>query len=204
MKIYDAEQNVEIKGQILFSLSQNNNPRARAKLGESASYSGGKIELSKKAIFGLSQRGGDASVGELSKIFDADTNTEIRKQVLFAFSQINSSEAQAKLLDAARTADNVEVRKQAIFWIGQRGGEAAVGTLTKLYEAEQTVELKKQILFALSQSNNPSARAMLGQIARSAGAIIEALKHSIFGLSQRGGDASVDELSKIFDADANT
>ncbi|MCI0659723.1 MAG: tetratricopeptide repeat protein, partial [Acidobacteria bacterium] len=45
MKLYDTEQNADLKKQILFSLSQNNNPRARAKLSEIASSSGSSIEL---------------------------------------------------------------------------------------------------------------------------------------------------------------
>src|SRR5262245_27522150 len=204
MKLYDTEQNDEIKGQILFSLSQNNNPRARSKLREIASSSGSNIELRKKAIFGLSQRGGDASVDELKKIFDADSNTEIRKQVLFALRQIHSQEAQLILVRAAQEADNAEVRKQAIFWIGQGGNDEAVDALMKLYDAEQNDEIKGQILFSLSQNNNPRALAQHGALASSSGSNIELRKKAIFGLSQRGGDASVDELSKIFDADSNT
>jgi HEAT repeat protein len=182
----------------LHALSQHNSARAREFLSELA-RSAPSLQIRKDAIFWLGQRGGEAVVDELMKIYDADSNLEIKKQVLFALSQ--HSGARAKLLEVARSGADLELRSQAIHWLGQSGG-AAVEELIQIYDADTNERIRKQVIFALSQSNNARAQAKLQEIARASDSL-EMRRQAIHRIGQQGGAQAVDSLIQLYDAEKN-
>jgi len=132
--LYQSNNSREVKKQIIFAASINNNDGNASsrsddgvnfliKLAESES----DRELRKQAIFWLGQRAGKRSLEVLGNVVEkSDDDTEVQKQAVFAISQRPKDEAVPLLIKIARTHPKAAVRKQAMFWLGQTGDERAV------------------------------------------------------------------------------
>jgi HEAT repeat protein len=201
-KIYAAEQDREVKEQVLHAFSQMNSPRAYAGLLEVARAGGADAELRQTAIHWIGERNEAQAVDDLMRIMAGERDDDVRGAVLHAFSQMNDPRAQARLLEVARGGGDasVELRSQAIHWVGQRQGDAVVDELMSIYRADRNEEVRGAVLHALSQQSNPRARASLLEVAR-AGDDPEMRSQAIHALTQVDDEASVAELVKLYDSE---
>ncbi len=199
-KLYAAERDQDVKGQILRALAQINGPRAYAKLLEAA-RAGDDAELRQQAVHWLGERKESQVVDDLSKLLSTERDEDVRGSIIHALSESKDPRAQARLLEAARSGDSVELRAQAIHWLGQRGGDAVVDELLSIYRADRNEEVKGAVLHALSQSRSARARAALLEIARG-DADADMRGQAIHALTQFGDDAAtVEDLVKLYDAE---
>jgi HEAT repeat protein len=124
----------ELKRQILFATSVNDNKDAGLDFLINVASNDPERELKKQAMFWLGQRAGERSLKFLGDVIEKnDGDTEVQKQALFAISQRQKDEAIPLLLRVAKTHPSLPVRKQAIFWLGQSGDDRAVGFFKELF-----------------------------------------------------------------------
>ncbi|HWT01553.1 MAG TPA: HEAT repeat domain-containing protein [Pyrinomonadaceae bacterium] len=110
--------------------------------------------------------------------------------------------ATALLLDVIRNQTDRQLRVVAIQALGRTGDESVLPLLKELAETSTDDEVSKAAVFAISRFEGAGARGLLLELARS-GKSVEVRKDAIFWLSQ-GGDAAMDELMRIYEADRNT
>ncbi len=124
----------ELKRQILFATSINDNKDAAVDFLINIASNEPERELKKQAMFWLGQKAGERSLKFLGDVIEKpDGDTEVQKQALFAISQRQKDEAIPLLLRVAKTHPSLPVRKQAIFWLGQSGDDRAVGFFKELF-----------------------------------------------------------------------
>jgi HEAT repeat protein len=125
--LYKEMSNREVKKQIIFAISINNDEDGSLAFLIDAAKDDTDREARKQAIFWLGQKAGKRALEALGDTLNSnDADTEIQKQAVFAISQRNRDEAVPLLIKIARTHAKGEVRKQAIFWLGQTGDERAL------------------------------------------------------------------------------
>lgn len=126
LKLYDAEQAVDVKRSVLQSLSDIKSTRVEDKLFEVA-RSNDSIDVRRQAIRLLGERVGKRSFEFLSQTAQSpDGNTEVQVQAVRAISERRAEESVPLLIKIARTHPNQQVRKQAIRSLGESGDPRAV------------------------------------------------------------------------------
>ena len=125
--LYESVAIREVKRQIIFAASINDNKDAAVNFLIKVAGSDADRDLRKQAIFWLGQKAGQRTLAVLGEtVNDANADTEVQKQAVFAISQRPRDEAIPLLIKIARTHQKPAVRKQAMFWLGQTGDERAV------------------------------------------------------------------------------
>jgi HEAT repeat protein len=110
----------DLRGKIVFAVSQTNRPEAAAWLLDLARDKSFDVDVRKDAIFQLSQRR-RIDLDQLSTLYDQSKGeSEIQDQVLFVFSQRSEPASVDKLMAIAKSDPDVERRKKALFWLGQK------------------------------------------------------------------------------------
>jgi HEAT repeat protein len=126
LRLYDAEQSMEVRRAILQSLGEIKSPRVEDKLFQVASADE-NLELRRQAIHALGERAGQRSLKFLSDTAErADGNAEVQVQAVRAISERPADEAVPILIRIARTHPNPVVRRQAIRSLGESGDPRAV------------------------------------------------------------------------------
>ena len=124
----------ELKRQILFATSINENKDAAVDFLINIASNEPERELKKQAMFWLGQKASERSLKFLGDVIEKpDGDTEVQKQALFALSQRQKDEAIPMLIRIAKTHQNLAVRKQAIFWLGQSGDERALAFFKEIF-----------------------------------------------------------------------
>ena len=125
--LYGGIANREVRKQIIFAASINENKDSAVDFLIKVAGSDQDREARKQALFWLGQKAGERSLGALSDtINNSDVDTEVQKHAVFAVSQRSKDEAVPLLIKIARTHGKPEVRKQAMFWLGQTGDDRAL------------------------------------------------------------------------------
>jgi hypothetical protein len=132
--LYTQVTGRELKRQILFATSINENKDAAvAFLINIASHEQDR-ELKKQAMFWLGQKAGERSLKFLGDVVEKNSeDIEIQKQAILAISQRQKNEAIPLLIRVAQAHPSLAVRKQAIFWLGQSGDDRAVAFFKELF-----------------------------------------------------------------------
>jgi HEAT repeat protein len=126
-------QNREVRKQITFAASINENKDEAVTFLISLATNERDTDVKKQAIFWLGQKAGERSLKALGDTVNSnDADTEVQKQAVFAISQRPKDEAIPLLINVAKTHPKAAVRKQAIFWLGQTGDERAVAFFKEL------------------------------------------------------------------------
>ena len=114
----------------------------------------------------------------------------------------NEFRARAKVLEVARNqSENAELRATAIRVLGNREDGAALDDLVRIYETDTNREIKEQIINTLADIEDPRAYAKLVEVARNPAGDSDLRRHAVRRLGDREGEASVDELFRIFEAE---
>lgn len=125
-QLFRGVQSREVRKQIIFAASVNEDADASAQFLIQAATSEKDTDVRKQAIFWLGQKAGKKSLDALTDTIDNDPETEVQKQAVFAVSQRPKDEAVPILIKVAKSHPKVAVRKQAYFWLGQTGDPRAV------------------------------------------------------------------------------
>jgi HEAT repeat protein len=119
LKIYDADQNVDIRKSVISGFSRRKSERAGAKLLEIARGSD-NIELRKAAISAIARRSGEGSLDILLGLYDTEKNEELRDQIINSLGNFNDQRVIRKLIEIARNPQTpIERRKRAIGWLSR-------------------------------------------------------------------------------------
>lgn len=173
-------------------------------LAEIVRNAGERQEVRKQAAHAIGASRDRAALGTLQSLYGAVAEREVRRAIIHAVAENEDRDgALAFLLRVARTDADREARKHAVHRVGELGGDAAVEELMKLYAAEQDRDARRAVLHALSEIDSPRAQSRLVEIARSSAEPTDLRRQAIHWLGERAGEAGLDELIRIFDADAN-
>lgn len=159
-------------------------------------------ELRVTAFRHLADEEGEAVVEDLMRLYDAERDLEVKEHYLHSFENMDGPRARAKLLEVARSsAEKTELRRTAIRVLGNAENAGAFDELTRIYETESNREIKEQIIQSLADMDDPRAQTRLLDIARNGAGDAELRKMAIQRIGDREGEASVDALIKIYDAE---
>lgn len=184
LQIYNADQNLEVRRQLVHAFSDMKDPRGLQKLLEIArGTSSDHLELRRSALHFLADKegGGDQMVDELMRIFEADPSVEIKRQILHVFGDMKSPRARAKVAEVARGQNYPAALRGAAIRhiIDQRDDEQSVALVISLYDAESSVEVKRTLLHALGESKQKAALRKLMAVARNAAEPIDMRRTAI-------------------------
>src|SRR3954469_19056261 len=105
-----------IKEKALFSLSQQNEPRAQQILRDFALRESESGDLREKAIFWLGQRRSTENTEFLRNLYSRLTNEDLKEKVLFSLSQQRGAGNEQWLMNIALDPkEDIELRKKALF-----------------------------------------------------------------------------------------
>lgn len=156
-------------------------------------------KLRQTAIHRLGEAGGEAVLDELMRIYTSDPDLKIKQQVLHALAHMDGPRASAKLLEIAQNnGENVELRKTAIHRLAERDG--SFDNLLRIYDTDRTLDIRKRLLNAFAESDDPRADAKLLDVART-GDNIELRRYAIRRLGEHNGEAMLDELMRLYQAE---
>src|SRR4051812_3859971 len=145
-----------IKEKALFSLSQQNEPRAQQILRDFALRDSENSDLREKAIFWLGQRRSTENTEFLRNLYSRLTDEDLKEKVLFSLSQQRGAGNEQWLMNiAVNPKEDIELRKKALFWAGQSG--VATSELSALYARRADTEMKEQMIFVFSQRQHDAA-----------------------------------------------
>jgi HEAT repeat protein len=119
MRLYQTEQSLEVKRDILNAFSDMNSPRAKTKLYEIARNTSENIDLRRNVIRRIGERHDAQSVELLITLYDAESNFDIKRTILHSLAESNQKTALRKLMQVARTDASTDLRRQAIQRIGE-------------------------------------------------------------------------------------
>lgn len=118
--LFRKTKEVELRGKIVYAVSQMRRPEAAAWLLDLARDKSFDVETRKGAIFHLSQRG-KLDFEQLSTLYEQSKGEpEIQDQILFVYSTRREPIAVDKLMAVAKSDPDIDRRKQALFWLGQK------------------------------------------------------------------------------------
>ena len=202
VQLYNAEQDPDIKRQLVHGFFDTEDARALPKLVEIARNGAENMDLRREAIRWLAEQENNAAAFDsLSQIYAADQSVDLKRQILHAYSEMKDPRARARLLEVARnSADDKELRRQAIHWLGEQEGEAGLDELMRIYAADRDNEIRRQILHALSEMESPRARQKLVEAART-GDNVELRRQAIHFLGEEDDAPTLDLLISIYDAE---
>lgn len=159
-------------------------------------------ELRHIAIRRLADEGGEAIVEDLVRLYDAERDEEVKAHILRTFEQVSGARSRAKLLEVARSpSERMELRQTAVRILGEREDGDALADLESLYQSETNREIREQIIRTFADMDDPRAFTKLVELARNPSGDSELRESAIRKLGDRPGDASVEELFKIYDGE---
>src|SRR6266536_5219364 len=165
MKIYSSDPDGEVKRAVLHALAETKSPGARARLLNLARTEADP-ELRKRAIHMLAERG-EAVIGDLISLYDAERVPEVRRTVLQSLSEIRGSRVEDKLFEVARADESLDLRRQAIRLLGERAGKRSLEFLSATAQStDANTEVQIQAVRAISQRKGEEAVPLLIKIAR--------------------------------------
>jgi HEAT repeat protein len=119
LKIYDADQTLEIRKVTIAGFGHRKSERAGNKLLEIA-RGADNIELRKAAISGIVTRSGEKSLDSLIGLYDSEKSEELKDRIINAIGSLNDPRVTRKLIEIARNPQSpIERRKRAIGWLSR-------------------------------------------------------------------------------------
>jgi len=157
LRIYEADQLLEIRKAVISGFGNRKSERAGAKLVEIIRGSD-VIELRKAAVSALSRRGGEKVIDTLLSLYDTEKNEEIKDSIMNALgsgSVIYTAQGQAVGVTAAST-------------VGSRSRMNDQRVIRKLIEIARNpqtpMERRKRAIGWLSRSNDPEVLRFLEEL----------------------------------------
>ncbi len=153
--------------------------------------------LRRKAVFLVSQKGGEDAADILMQTAKNDPDQETREQAVFWLGQVRSERAVPLLEDLLKNSTDRETKDKAIFALSQQSSPRAGQILRDFAEREsENEELREQAIFWLgqkrSEENANYLKSLYSRVKR------DALKDKIiFSLSQQRGFGNAEWIMNI-------
>ena len=158
-------------------------------------------KLRRSAAHAIGQSRDRGAVSTLQRLYEAVKDLELRRSIISAVgNSIHEPQpAFTFLLAVAKNDPDWEARRAAVRRLGNFQREDAVDELMKIYASDPQLDVKRNALRALAETKSPKAQARVLEVART-DANPELRKQAIRVLAEQG-EAAVDDLLKLFDAD---
>jgi HEAT repeat protein len=166
IKIYDTDQNRDVRAQILRALSESRTTRGNAKVIEIARGDAdeGIRELAIRSVAGIKD---PAALDELMRIYDSAQTLRIRSFVVRALMERREDpRARAKVWEIARKDPAPELRSYAIRNLHGDDEEQTIAQFVALYDSEQNQMVKSVLIRGFGESKHKVALQKLMTIAR--------------------------------------
>jgi len=153
--------------------------------------------LRRKAVFLVSQKGGEEAADILMQTAKNDPDQETREQAVFWLGQVRSDRAVPLLEDLLKNSKDNEIKNKALFALSQQSAPRAGQVLRDFAEREtEDQELREQAIFWLGQKRSEdNATYLKGLYTR---VKTDALKEKIiFSLSQQRNFGNAEWIMKI-------
>jgi HEAT repeat protein len=153
--------------------------------------------LRRKAVFLVSQKGGEEAADILMQTAKNDPDQETREQAVFWLGQVRSERAVPLLEDLLKNSKDRETKDKALFALSQQSSPKAGQILRDFAERESEDEqLREQAIFWLGQKHSEDnanyLKALYGRVKS------DALKDKIiFSLSQQRGFGNAEWVMQI-------
>lgn len=195
MKIYSSEMDADVKRAVLHALAETKSPGAQARLLELARTEANP-DLRKHAIHVLAERG-EAVIGDLINLYDAERVPEVRRTVLQTLSEIKGTRVEDKLFEVARADENVELRRHAIRLLGERAGKRSLDFLSSTAQSNDgNAEVQMQAVRAISERSAEESVPLLIKIAKTH-ANQAVRKQAIRALGESGDPRAVEFFREV-------
>jgi HEAT repeat protein len=160
-----------------------------------------KLRRSAAHAIGHSRERG--TIPTLQGLYETVKEPEIRRSIISAAgNSLDEQPAFTFLLGIAKSDPDHESRRTAVRQLGHFQRDDAVEEVMKIYSSDTNVEVKRAALRSLAETKSTRAQARLLEVARTE-TNAELRKTAIRVLSERG-EAAIDDLIKIFDAEPST
>jgi HEAT repeat protein len=157
-------------------------------------------KLRRSAAYAIGQSHDRGAMSTIQSLYDSVKIVEIRQGLINAAGDSDEKQpAFAFLLSIAKTDPDWDLRRTAVRNLGHFQREDAVDELLKIFSSDTNLDIKRTALRALAETKSPRAQARLLEIAKTDNNP-ELRKQAIRAMSERG-EAAVDDLIKIFDAE---
>ena len=153
--------------------------------------------LRRKAVFLVSQKGGEEAADILMQTAKNDPDRETREQAVFWLGQTGSDRAVTLLDDVLKNSNDKEIKDKALFALSQHRSARAGQILRDFAErSSEDAELREQAIFWLGQKRSEeNANYLKGLYSR---VRTDALKDKIiFSLSQQRGFGNAEWIMNI-------
>ncbi|HEU5131408.1 MAG TPA: HEAT repeat domain-containing protein, partial [Pyrinomonadaceae bacterium] len=159
LRIYDADQSLEIRKAVINGFVNRKSERVGNKLVEIA-RSSDNVELRKAAVSAISRRGGDKAVEFLLNLYDTEKNEEVKDQIIYSLGSGNAFHLNQAVSEAAM------VSGQHTYTSGGRTNDQRV--VRKLIEVakdpQSPMERRKRAIGWLSRSKDPEVLKFLEEL----------------------------------------
>lgn len=133
-RIFQKEENVEMRKRILFSAAQLHGAEVVDYIADIVKTEKSP-EVLKDAVFFLSQVDDESkAVRTLASLYRSESGRELKESIIFALAQCDDKEAMRKLLDIAKTEKDTELKKEALFWLSQSSGNESADYIETVLE----------------------------------------------------------------------
>ncbi|HEX3251511.1 MAG TPA: HEAT repeat domain-containing protein [Pyrinomonadaceae bacterium] len=158
------------------------------------------FKLRRSAAHAIGQSRDRGAIATLQDLYGSVKEAEVRRSVISAAgNSIDEQPAFTFLLGVAKNDADWESRRTAVRQLGHFHRDDAVEELMKIYANDANVEVKRAALRSLEESKSARAQSRLLEVARTE-TNPELRKTAIRVLGERG-EAAVDDLIKLFDAE---
>ena len=131
-QLYGRLQGVELKKQVLLSISQMDTQEGGRWLVQVARNPQESPELRKQALFWAEQC--EVPTSEFAALYASSQDRAMREQLVFVLSQRGDKAAADKLFEIAKADPDRELRKKALFWLGQMDDPRVADVLQQILE----------------------------------------------------------------------
>lgn len=162
-------------------------------------------KLRRSAAHAIGQSRDRGAVATLQGLYESVKDVEVRRSLISAVGnsiQEQQPAAYTFLLAVAKNDADWESRRQSVRQLGHFQREDTVDELMKIYANDAQLDVKRAALRSLAETKNARAQTRLLEVARTE-QNAELRKQAIRVLAERG-EAAVDDLLKLFDAEQNT
>jgi HEAT repeat protein len=131
-QLYGQLQGVELKKQVLLSISQMDTQQGGRWLVQVARNPQEPPELRKQALFWAEQC--EVPTSDFATLYASSQDRAMREQLIFVLSQRGDKVAADKLFEIAKSDPDRELWKKALFWLGQMDDPRVADVLQQILE----------------------------------------------------------------------
>ena len=196
-----ASQNRRVRSSAVYWLGQIGGEQAF--LADIVRNAAEDAKLRQQAAHAIGESRDRTALATLQSLYDIVPDRDVKRSIVHAAGESDDRDAALSfLLRVAKTDPDRDSRRTAVHVLGEFERDSVVEELMKIYAADADVEVKRAVLNALAESKSARAQTRLLELART-DPNPELRRNAIHRLGERG-EAAIDDLFKLYDAEHTT